>query len=112
MAQKEKAEKIRTYVTTDGGNIYLIDTIEHEGALWLVPKWTDTPYPQMRKPARMIRMGRESVQNLGVAPKTRQQLYKLNGQVPKAALDGEADLRSQSDTQLFVVEAPDLMIRR
>jgi hypothetical protein len=46
----------KTAVKSDDGKIYWIDTIEHEGGLWLVPKWLATTYPQMYKPARMIQM--------------------------------------------------------
>ena len=50
-----KAAYVRA-VKSDDGKIYWIDTIEHEGGLWLVPKWLATTYPQTYKPARMIQM--------------------------------------------------------
>src|SRR5260370_41892779 len=86
--QKAKAIGIKTYVTSDDGNTYLIDTIEHEGSLWLVPKWLPTPYPQMQKPARIIQMLKHKLQNLGVESQTHLHLYRLDGPVSKAALDG------------------------
>jgi hypothetical protein len=88
------------------------DTIEHEGYLWLVPEWLDAPYQQMRKPARIIRLDKHKLQNLGVEPQTHQHLYRLADQLPKAVLDGGAVQQSKPDTPLIVVEAPELMIRR
>ncbi len=34
--------------------IYEIDTIEHEGMLWLVPEWLDTPRKGWSRPARIV----------------------------------------------------------
>ena len=59
------ARNYSDYVTYDTGEVKLIDTIEHEGSLWLVPKWLDTPYPGMQKPVRMICLPKEGLQDLG-----------------------------------------------
>ncbi len=78
-------ETIRTYVLCDDGQTYLIDTIEREGDLWLVPKWLDTPYSSMHKPARIIRLPKERLQDLGpdfLGSGIRAR--KLDGPVPKA----------------------------
>jgi hypothetical protein len=101
---------IRTYVKSDDGNTYLIDTIEHDGGLWLVPKWLDTPYPKMRRPARMIRMDSLAHTNHGDILYNGSRILQLNDPIPKAVLDGASP--SQSDPLLDVVEAPELMIRR
>ena len=61
MAEKAKGKATKTYVTSDDGYTYLIDTIEHEGYLWLVPAWLDAPYQQMRKPARIIRLDKHKL---------------------------------------------------
>lgn len=45
-----------TLVGSDDGNIYKIDTIEHEGALWLVPEWVAVIDPVGQEPARAIRL--------------------------------------------------------
>jgi hypothetical protein len=102
-------EIMRTYVTYDTGEMKLIDTIEHEGSLWLVPYWLDTPYPKMRKPARMIRLPKEGLRDLGrrfLGSDIR--AHKLDDPIPKAVVDGT----SQSAWPHGVLEAPDLMIRR
>ena len=102
-------EPIRTYVTYDNGQTVLIDTIEHEGDLWLVPEWLPTTFPKMRKPARIIRLPKEGLRDLG-----RNFLgsgihaHKLDDLIPKAVVDGT----SQSGWPLGVQEAPELLIRR
>jgi hypothetical protein len=39
-----------------GNKILTVDTIEHEGGLWLVPKWLVAPTEGWQKPARIIRI--------------------------------------------------------
>jgi hypothetical protein len=100
---------LKTYVTCDDGQTYLIDTIQHEGAFWLVPKWLATTSPEVHKPARIIRLPMDRVQDLGqnfLGSGIR--IRKLAGLLPKAGLDGE----SQSGMPLDVVEAPDIEVRR
>jgi hypothetical protein len=46
---------LRTYVIF-GSAVHLADTIEHEGKLWLVPHWLDTPDGKWTMPARIIRL--------------------------------------------------------
>jgi hypothetical protein len=70
------------------------------------PAWLDAPYQQMRKPARLIRLDKHKLQNLGV--ETHQHLYRLTDQLPKAVLDGGEVHESKPDTPLVVVEAPEL----
>lgn len=102
-------ETIRTYVTYDDGQQVLIDTIEHEGDLWLVPEWLPTTFPKMHKPARIIRLPKEGLRDLG--PDflgSGIHAHKLDDPIPKAVVDGT----SQSGWPLGVQEAPELMIRR
>ena len=102
-------EVTRTYVYFDDGLQYLIDTIEHQGELWLVPGWLASPYPGMQKPVRMIRLPKDRLQDLGHDfLGTGVRARRLDGQVPKAVADGT----SQSDWPPGVVEAPELLIRR
>ncbi len=44
----------KTLVSTDDGSIVLLDTIEHEGGLWLVTQWLENPSQGMRSPERII----------------------------------------------------------
>jgi|ERR1039458_3458979 hypothetical protein len=101
----------RTYVKSDDGNTYLIDTIKYEGGLWLVPKWLETSSPTVQKAARIIRMDRLAHKNLGQNfLGTGHQIFALDDPIPKAVLDGASP--SQSEPPLDVVEAPELNIRR
>lgn len=102
---------LRTYVTCDDGQTYLIDTIQYKGDFWLVPKWIATTSPSVRKPARIIRLPMDRVQDLGnnfLGSGIRAR--KLDGPIPKALLDVEIPL--QSDPPLDVEEAPELMVQR
>ena len=102
---------LKTYVNCDDGQTYLIDTIRHDGALWLVPKWLATSAPGMQKPARLILMDGLAHRDLGRDfPGVGHHVLELYDPVPRAVLDG--DSLSQSNAQLVVVEAPDLWIRR
>jgi hypothetical protein len=38
----------------DDGSIFLCDTIEWQGKLWLVPEWLAGPEPRTERPARII----------------------------------------------------------
>jgi hypothetical protein len=101
-------EVCRTYVSCDDGETYLVDTIEHEDALWLVPKWFATKYPSMRQPMRIVRLPKDGLLDLGEPPGTPLRLRKLDGLMPKAVLDGA----SKEGWPLDVVEAPELWVRR
>jgi hypothetical protein len=101
---------LKTYVSCDDGQMYLVDTIQHKGEFWLVPKWIATPLPSVRKPARIIRLPMDRVQDLGHDfLGTGIRARKLAGLLPKAVLDGDTPWQS---TQSFdVVEAPDIEVR-
>jgi hypothetical protein len=101
---------IQTIVKSDDGQTYQIDTIEHEGGLWLVPMWLATPYPHMRKPVRIILTDKLAHKDLGRVPGTDLHLFSLDDLIPKAVLDGI--VQSQSTEPFDVVEGPELMIRR
>lgn len=101
---------IKTYVWCDNGEMPLIDTIEHEGGLWLVPKWLETPYPNMHRPARIIRMDALVLHRHGDIYNNGVEIRKLDGPVPRAVLDGDFSLLSAP--LLDAVEAPDIMFRR
>ena len=102
---------IKTYVRSDDGNTYLIDTIEHEGGLWLVPQWLETTFPNMQQPARIIRMDTLPHNHVGdYLFDTNHKTYSLDGLIPKAVLDGATS--SLSKPPLEIVEAPEIAIRR
>jgi hypothetical protein len=45
---------LKTFVAF-GSAIHKVDTIEHEGKLWLVPHWLDSPSEGVTRPNRIIR---------------------------------------------------------
>ncbi len=44
----------KTLVQMTDGDILAIDTIEHEGKLWLVPEWRVGPAAGFERPAKLI----------------------------------------------------------
>lgn len=73
-----------TLVGSDDGAIYKIDTIEHEGALWLVPIWVEVINPVGQEPGRAIRLTGLDYDD---APQEGIDFY-LKMPIPKAILDG------------------------
>lgn len=100
----------QTFVTTDDGKVHATDTIVHEGGLWLVPYWLDTPYPNMQKPVRIIRLDTLPHQSLGDISGTGVPAYILRDPMPRSVFDGIA--RSLSGQQYDVQEGPNLTVRR
>lgn len=46
----------KVLVPDEKGNFFTCEAIEHDGGLWLVPKWLESPVEGVRRPARIIRM--------------------------------------------------------
>src|ERR1700694_4313180 len=97
------------FVTTDDGNQLLVDTIEHDGGLWLVPCWLDTPYPGMSKPARLIRLDSLARNNLGDISGRGAKTSRLRDPMPKGVLEGSPG-QSPIGPHFDVREAPDLLV--
>src|SRR5262245_31938639 len=82
-----KVKVMKTLVPGLGG-IDRMDTIEHEGKLWLVPYWRDIPGGKWTMPGRLIRMDslphdkfREDFVLTGPVPK---ELFDPQNQEPEA----------------------------
>lgn len=71
--------------SAETGALYLIDTIEHEGKLWLVPQWLDEPIRKVSKPARLIRLDILPFQSMKGSKYPAD--YVLNGPMPTALLE-------------------------
>ena len=56
--------KVFKTVVSNGMTVLPIDTISHEGGLWLVPHWIVTPDGQCLMPDRMIRIDLLSLRKL------------------------------------------------
>lgn len=88
-----------------GSELFLCDTIEHEGALWLVPEWLEAPDLKVRKPVRIIRLsGLEYQQFQNPHPAD----FLLNDPIPKDVFEGRAP--SVEGGPFLVVEAPEIVL--
>lgn len=96
-----------TLVGSDDGNIWKIDTIEHEGALWLVPRWVEVINPTGQEPARAIRLTGLDFE----ASPTPDADYFLKTPIPKDILHGTGQ-PSAVDGFVVVDRAPDNRIAR
>jgi len=96
---------MKTFKTavSDGKSIFPVDTIEHEGGLWLVPLWLATQDEKWKTPARLIRMDILPHQKLG-PPQPFD--YALNNPIPKGVLDGTTP--SKEAHGFVVIDRPEI----
>lgn len=73
-----------TLVGSDDGAIYKIDTIEHEGVLWLVPEWVLVRDPEGQEPARAIRLTGLEFEEISHSEAN----YLVKHSIPKSVLFG------------------------
>lgn len=90
-------------VVSDGKTLWPVDTIEHEGGLWLVPVWLEAPNEGWKKPARIIRMDILPHKKLG--PPQPWDFHLLD-QVPKGILDGTTP--SKEARGYVVIDLPEI----
>lgn len=93
----------KTLVPSDAGAIYTVDTIQHQGGLWLVPRWLDVPEKRETMPARLIRMDLLPHQRIESGQPAD---FVLNGYMPKALFDFDAPLKSTLGFE--VIELPEI----
>lgn len=94
---------LKTRAGTDGsGAIIFVDTIEYEGAFWLVPHWTVFQDEKVRRPTRIIRLTGLAHQKdtVGLAD------FLLTVQLPTSLLGSLPP--NSTDKRFVVIEAPDL----
>lgn len=89
---------------SSGGSILTIDAIQHDGGLWLVPEWLDTPNQQASRPVRIIRM--DTLRHART-PGTGWD-YSISHPVPKSVLEGQSV--STGGIQYEVIEYPPIVI--
>ena len=86
------------------GQLFLLDTIEHEEQLWLVPMWTVFHDEKLKKPNRIIRLDGLPYQKV----KFGQADFLLRIPIPKELLDRR---KPDKIAKPFVVkEAPDISV--
>jgi len=93
----------------DDGKFAQCSAIKHEGKLWLVPQWNDSPTEQTTMPERIICLDGLPIQqggNLG----DREFDLLLNRPVPTSVLYGP--IPSPATTPFVVVGQPNIKFRR
>jgi len=81
-------EVFKTYLFFSGhdeGHPYLIDTIQHEGAWWLVASWLQSNATAEKIPERLVRLTGLRFQEVENQPYR----FFLNNALPKSVLDGK-----------------------
>lgn len=93
----------KTMITFPDG-IYTIDTIEHEGELWLVPEWIDgTPSEGYSMPVRIIRIPLLHEAGPDVSAD-----YIVSYPLPKDVLDGAIPMELAHVCD--VIESPQIVV--
>lgn len=83
-----------------GDAVFSVDTIAHEGALWLVPAWIELPGKKQQMPERIIRLDEHRLQK----PTDMVFDYVLTREIPPGVLDG------QTTTGFEVVVRPEILV--
>jgi hypothetical protein len=87
------------------GQLWLVDTIEHEGHLWLVPEWLEAPSEGWKTPRRIICLSLIRHQQ---TPKHPRFQYMTTDPIPIAVFDGHA--QPEEAVGFVVVEAPNIRV--
>lgn len=85
------------------GNLWLVDTIEHEGELWLVPGWLEAPHEGWKSPKRIICLSRMQHQ---ATPEHPRYQFATREPLPTSVYEGLA--QSSEEAGFLVVEAPNI----
>src|ERR1700684_1802515 len=109
--EQERETKAKTLVPTDDGRMIGFETIKHDEALWIAITWEKTPYPNMWRPVRLIRLDPARLRDMGRYPNDESlHFYSLDGVIPKAVL---FDPMPSEPNQLFVfLEGLCLLVHR
>ena len=83
-----------------------IDTIKHDGRMWLVPGWIEGPTAGFLMPKRIVCLDRLRHQAM---PKNHSADFVVNDPVPKTVLDGQRPPKAES--RYVVIERPDIQNR-
>mgnify|MGYP007100080988 CR=1 FL=1 len=95
----------RALVFMDDGIAYIMDVVQHEGGLWLVPEWLVGNSRTHRLPRRMVSLAGCLVRHTPEGPAE----WTVSDAIPKSIFDGSAP---PSERQRYDVhELPDLAFR-
>lgn len=93
---------------SDDNKILSVDTIEHEGKIWLVPKWLASPVEGVQRPERLVRIDVLQHQRIVRKPGSLPADYVLNSPVPRHALEGAP--HRQKEPAFEIVWSPDIQV--
>ena len=82
--------------------IYLADTIEHEGKLWIVPTWLESPALPYKMPERIICL--DNLPHQKGPPHD----FVLNYPIPKDVLYGQVPTKLKD--KYIVIMRPDIKV--
>jgi hypothetical protein len=94
-------------MVSDGSKVFPVDTVEHEGKLWLVLRWLYPPSKEWREPERLICISNLRFQDLRAMPNNPADFY-LPGPLPKVLFESIPKLPAE---QYIVIEHPRLRFR-
>jgi hypothetical protein len=98
----------KTIAAVEGEGLSLIDTIEYDYKLWLVPEWIDGwPTEGYSMPIRIICL--EYMPLVGPL-KGKNHDYCINGSISKSLLDGHP--KHGPEVLCQIVERPDIIVGR
>jgi hypothetical protein len=109
--EQERERQAKTLVPIDDGRMIGFETIKHDGALWIATPWEKTPYPNMWRPVRLIRLDPARLRDMGRYPNDPSlHLYSLDDVIPKAVLFDP--IPSASNPRFDVLEGLQLLVHR
>ena len=96
---------LKTIIGIEGESVMLkADTIEHDGKLWLVPKWIELPTEGHKTPARIICL--DTLQYQKAPPAYAD--FALTAPMPRVVLEGHDP--APAERGYLVVEMPDIRV--
>lgn len=98
---------LKTRVGTDRGTVDTVDTIQHDGGLWLVPMWLELPSRGVRQPMRIIRLDVLPIQEAGGLPGC--DYFLASGCIPKDIL--ECRTPAEQATGFVVIDSPEIFLK-
>ena len=98
----------QTMMSIDGdpGKLFKMDTIHHEGRIWLVPKWLSPPSREWQKPERIVCLSNLKHQVLPQGSPYGD--YMIPYSIPTSVLYGPG--LPPKDSEYVVIEDPDVHV--
>ncbi len=96
----------QTLIYLEGGTgTFLVDTIEYDGKMWLVPRWLEAPSEGWKTPARIVLLDSLDHQEIPAGDPAD---YLLKSPMPKDVFEGR--IPKESEGEFVVIERPDVKI--